>query len=286
MNAITPYVFRDGDREYPHRLLMEGNSVWFLAMDVCATLGLSNTAKAIAPLDGDEKKILTEGDSITICYTNARGSRPMLVSEGGALTLILRSQKAMTPGTVQHRYRKWVTGEVLPALHRGETVSLRPQPPEQPALPPPRSDENLPRALRHVLRLARLVLTSDGRLHADAVADIAALVAMTAADVREYLNFFAKDGWLPAGVYPPPRIRTGRPASPPDTPLRLRREATGMTQIELAERVGYSNQQISNIESGRTAMSVKQAHMLAEALGCRIEDIMPAGLPGPGTTTH
>jgi hypothetical protein len=32
--------------------------------------------------------------------------------------LILRSRKAVTPGTVQHRFRKWVTAEVLPALRR------------------------------------------------------------------------------------------------------------------------------------------------------------------------
>jgi len=40
------------------------------------------------------------------------------VSEGGLYTLILRSRDATKPGTVPHRFRRWITGDVLPAIRK------------------------------------------------------------------------------------------------------------------------------------------------------------------------
>lgn len=96
---------------------------WFFATDVCECLELSNPSKSLSALDDDEK-------GLTSSYTRGGPQEQLLVSEGGLYTLVLRSRKATTPGTVQHRFRKWVTGEVLPAIrktggyfHEGVTVS-------------------------------------------------------------------------------------------------------------------------------------------------------------------
>lgn len=47
----------------------------------------------------------------------------MIVSESGMYTLVLRCRDAIKPGTVPHKFRKWVTAEVLPAIRKtGEYV--------------------------------------------------------------------------------------------------------------------------------------------------------------------
>lgn len=47
-----------------------------------------------------------------------------MISESGLFTLILRCRGATTPGTVPHRFRKWVTGEVLPAIRKTGGYSI------------------------------------------------------------------------------------------------------------------------------------------------------------------
>ena len=41
-----------------------------------------------------------------------------IVSESGMYTLILRCRDAVKKGSVPHRFRKWVTAEVLPAIRK------------------------------------------------------------------------------------------------------------------------------------------------------------------------
>jgi molybdate-binding protein/DNA-binding XRE family transcriptional regulator len=62
------------------------------------------------------------------------------------------------------------------------------------------------------------------------------------------------------------------------TPNRLRglREARGLTQIALAERVSISRQSLSAIEAGRADPSVSLALRLASTLECRVEDLFAA----------
>ena len=48
--------------------------------------------------------------------------------------------------------------------------------------------------------------------------------------------------------------------------LRKKREAAGMTQEQLAERVGVIRQTISNIECGLSFPSVQTAQAIAEVL--------------------
>lgn len=41
-----------------------------------------------------------------------------IINESGLYTLILRCRDAVKPGTVPHRFRKWVTNEVLPTIRK------------------------------------------------------------------------------------------------------------------------------------------------------------------------
>jgi molybdate-binding protein/DNA-binding XRE family transcriptional regulator len=65
------------------------------------------------------------------------------------------------------------------------------------------------------------------------------------------------------------------------TSLRSRRVAAGLSQSELAQRVGASRQALHAIESGRQVPSTVLALQLARALRCRVEDLF-----GLGTQAH
>lgn len=55
--------------------------------------------------------------------------------------------------------------------------------------------------------------------------------------------------------------------------VRAARAAKGLSQQQLAERVGLSRQAINAIEAGRYMPNTAVAMRLAQALGCRVEDI-------------
>ena len=99
------------------RALVINNEPWFVAKDLCDTLGITNPSKAILNLDDDEKMIST--DSNLKLGSAGNGAQSLaLVSESGMYTLILRCRDAVKKGSVPHRFRKWVTAEVLPAIRK------------------------------------------------------------------------------------------------------------------------------------------------------------------------
>jgi transcriptional regulator with XRE-family HTH domain len=53
------------------------------------------------------------------------------------------------------------------------------------------------------------------------------------------------------------------------------RKATGMTQQDLAGKVGRSRSQIANIEGGRTDIPVSLLARFAEALGVKPSELLP-----------
>jgi len=55
--------------------------------------------------------------------------------------------------------------------------------------------------------------------------------------------------------------------------LRQHRQASGLTQQELAERVGVTRQTILSIEKGKYTPSVALALGFAEVLGVEVEDL-------------
>ena len=99
------------------RALVINNEPWFVAKDLCDTLGITNPSKAILNLDDDEKMIST--DSNLKLGSAGNGAQSLaLVSESGMYTLILRCRDAVKKGSIPHRFRKWVTAEVLPAIRK------------------------------------------------------------------------------------------------------------------------------------------------------------------------
>ena len=104
------------------RALVINNEPWFVAKDLCDTLGITNPSKAILNLDDDEKMIST--DSNLKLGSAGNGAQSLaLVSESGMYTLILRCRDAVKKGSIPHRFRKWVTSEVLPQIRKTGSYS-------------------------------------------------------------------------------------------------------------------------------------------------------------------
>jgi putative uncharacterized protein (fragment) len=103
------------------RTLAINNEPWFVAVDICRALNLSSPSMATANLDDDEKYTLslTEG----IKGVGKQVQELNLVSESGMYTLILRCRDAVKKGSVPHRFRKWVTSEVLPQIRKTGSYS-------------------------------------------------------------------------------------------------------------------------------------------------------------------
>ncbi|MGH2857309.1 MAG: helix-turn-helix transcriptional regulator, partial [Solirubrobacteraceae bacterium] len=60
------------------------------------------------------------------------------------------------------------------------------------------------------------------------------------------------------------------------TELRSRRQASGLTQAQLAQRAGVSRQLVAAVEAGRNVPAVDAALALAGSLGCTVEDLFGA----------
>ncbi|TPH00717.1 phage repressor protein/antirepressor Ant [Haemophilus haemolyticus] len=96
------------------RALVINNEPWFIAKDVCDTLKISNVSDALLKLDDDEKATIGLTDSQA-----GKGAQSIsIISESGMYTLILRCRDAVKKGSVPHRFRKWVTAEVLPTIRK------------------------------------------------------------------------------------------------------------------------------------------------------------------------
>ncbi len=56
--------------------------------------------------------------------------------------------------------------------------------------------------------------------------------------------------------------------------LRAARKAAGMTQAELAEKVGQQQRDISRWENGLVEPGVLIVKAMAQALGCKMDDLV------------
>ena len=105
-NQITTFDHSSPELTASLRVIRDASGdPWFIAKDVCETLGLGNPTKALLALDDDEKK--------TEKLSGFRGSGVNLISESGMYALVVRSNKAEAK-----RFRKWVTSEVLPSIRK------------------------------------------------------------------------------------------------------------------------------------------------------------------------
>lgn len=115
--ASAPIVFQFASTNQIRVIVIDGEP-WFVAADVCAALGLTNPSMSLGALDDDERAKFNLG----------RQGNASIISEPGLYTLILRCRDAVKPGTVAHRFRKWVTGEVLPAIRKTGRYTQKLQP--------------------------------------------------------------------------------------------------------------------------------------------------------------
>ncbi len=101
----STFVF-DGNQNV--RTVEKDGETWFVAADVCQALGIKQHRVAIKVLDEDER-----------AYTNFNGQRQVsVISESGLYIIMLRSNGALKPGTITHRFKRWVTHEVLPSIRK------------------------------------------------------------------------------------------------------------------------------------------------------------------------
>jgi len=114
MTQVTPFDFENQRVRAIHR----DGEPWFVASDVCRCLNIKQTTRAVEYLDDDEK-------GVSSTHTLGGLQEVIIVNESGLYTLILRSRKATTPGTVQHRFRRWVTSEVLPAIRQAGRYDMQ-----------------------------------------------------------------------------------------------------------------------------------------------------------------
>lgn len=109
-------VFKFESNDAIRSVLIDG-SPWFVAQDVCTALRIQNVTQALDKLDTDERSMLSIGHEHRSIF-DKRVKEINIVSESGLYTLILRCRDAVTPGTIPYRFRKWVTGEVLPQIRQ------------------------------------------------------------------------------------------------------------------------------------------------------------------------
>ncbi len=117
--APTPNTFNF--ESHSVRVVMRDDEPWFVAADVCRALQLTNPTKALLSLDADEK-------ALTSIQGLSRGNdQANVISESGMYALVLRCRDAVKPGTVPHRFRKWVTSIVLPAIRKTGQFTAQPR---------------------------------------------------------------------------------------------------------------------------------------------------------------
>ena len=57
--------------------------------------------------------------------------------------------------------------------------------------------------------------------------------------------------------------------------IRERRQASGLTQMELADRVSISRTSLTNMELGRQRLLIDQLYKMAEVLNAKPQDLLP-----------
>lgn len=101
------------------RIIMIDNEPWFVAADVCSALNLQNPSVVCSKLDEDERSKFNLG----------RQGVVTIINESGLGCIILRCDDAIKQGTVAHKFRKWVTGEVLPSIRKTGSYSVKQEDP-------------------------------------------------------------------------------------------------------------------------------------------------------------
>lgn len=109
-------VFNFSQEKAPIRVQLVDGEPWFVAKDVCQVLGIEKYRDAVSRLDEDERE--------SVLVDTLGGTQKMsAVSESGLYSLIFQSRKPEAK-----KFRKWVTGEVLPSIRRKGYYGLKKSP--------------------------------------------------------------------------------------------------------------------------------------------------------------
>lgn len=98
-------IFQHPDFGTVRNVVIKGEP-WFVAKDVCDILELTNSRKATAGLDDEEK-------GVTISDTPGGQQSLTIINESGLYSLIMQSRKPKAKA-----FKKWVTSEVLPSIRK------------------------------------------------------------------------------------------------------------------------------------------------------------------------
>ena len=88
------------------RTIVKDGEPWFVAVDVCRALEMSDVSMTIRRLDDDEK-----GTS-SICTLGGK-QEMAIVNEPGLYTLVLSSRKPEAKA-----FKRWITHEVIPSIRK------------------------------------------------------------------------------------------------------------------------------------------------------------------------
>lgn len=88
------------------RVVQRDGEPWFVAVDICKALDISNNRDAISRLDADEKGVAS---------TDTLGGQQQvtIINEPGLYSLVLGSRKPEAK-----LFKRWVTHEVIPAIRK------------------------------------------------------------------------------------------------------------------------------------------------------------------------
>lgn len=85
----------------------KNNNVWFVAKDICDSLGYTNSRKAISDhVDTDDK-------GVTKCDTLGGTQDLTIINESGVYALVFGSKLPSAK-----KFKKWVTSEILPTIRK------------------------------------------------------------------------------------------------------------------------------------------------------------------------
>ena len=87
--------------------------VWFVAMDVCNILGLTNSRKAVSDLDDEDK------DDVTISDTIGRLQKMNVINEAALYELIAKSRKPDAK-----KFKRWIYHDLIPQVIRTGSYSV------------------------------------------------------------------------------------------------------------------------------------------------------------------
>lgn len=101
------------------RALTIDSEPWFVAKDVCDALGIATNHLR------EEGRGLDDDEVATLPNWEGKGAAPLIITEAGLYSLILRSRKPEAK-----RFKRWVTHDVLPSI-RSHGMYATPQTVEQ-----------------------------------------------------------------------------------------------------------------------------------------------------------